>query len=56
MALVVKNTPANEGDTRDTGSIPRWGRSPGNLLQYDCPEKRMDRGAWQAIVHRVAKS
>ena len=37
------------------GFNPCLGRSPGNLLQYACPEKRMDRGAWQAIVHRVAK-
>ena len=56
MALVVKNTPANEGDARDTGCIPRWGRSPDNLLQYSCLEKRMDREAWQATVHRVAQS
>ena len=36
------------------------GRSPGggngNALQYSCLENRMDRGAWQAIVHRVTKS
>ena len=35
---MVKNLPANAGDVRDTGSIPRWGRSPGgghgNPLQY----------------------
>ena len=38
MALVVKNPPANAGDIRDAGSIPGWGRPPGegngNLLQY----------------------
>ena len=38
MALVVKNPPANAGDTRDAGSIPGLGRSPvggdGNPLQY----------------------
>ena len=28
----------------------------GNSLQYSCLEKNMDRGAWRAIVHRVAKS
>ena len=60
MALVVKNSPANAGDTRHLGSIPGWGRSPGgghgNLLQYSCLEKPMDRGAWQAMVHGVAKS
>ena len=39
---LVKNLPANAGDTRDAGSIPRSGRSPGerngNLLQYYCLE------------------
>ena len=42
MALVVKNSPANAGDVRDTGSIPESGRSPGkgngNPLQYSFPE------------------
>ena len=42
------------------GSIPGSGRSPGggngNPLQYSCLENPMDRGAWQAIVHIVAKS
>ena len=60
MELVVKNPPANGGDIRDSGSIPVWGRSPGvghgNTLQYSCLENPMDRGAWQATVHRVAKS
>ena len=55
-----KNLPANAGDTRDAGSIPRSGRSPGgengNPLQYSCLEKSMDRGAWQATVFRVAQS
>ena len=44
----------------DTGLIPGSGRPPGggsgNPLQYSCLENPMDRGAWQAIVHRVAKS
>ena len=57
---MVKNLPPSIGDARDAGSIPGWGRSPGggigNLLQYSCPDNPMDRGAWQAIVHRVAKS
>ena len=57
MALVVKNPPASAGDIRDTGSIPKLGRSPregnGNPLQYSCPENRMDRGAWRAAVHGV---
>ena len=56
---VVKNLPANTGDTRDAGSIPGSGRSPGvengNLLQYSCLENSIDRGAWQAIVHGVTE-
>jgi len=44
----------------DLGSIPGLGRSPGaghgNPLQYSCLENSMDRGAWQATVHGVAKS
>ena len=52
--LVVKNLPANVGDIRDVGSIPRSGRSPGgehgNPLQYSCLENPMDRGAWLATV------
>ena len=60
MVLVVKNLPANEGDIRDKGSIPRSERSPGgghgNPLQYSCLENPMDRGAWRATVHRVARS
>ena len=44
---VVKNLPANAGDTRDAGSIPRSGRSPeegnGNPLQYSCLENSIDR-------------
>ena len=60
MVLVVKNLPANVGDIRDVGSIPRSGRSPerghGNPLQYPCLENSIDRGAWQATAHRVAKS
>ena len=57
---MVKNLPANAGDTRDVGSIPGSGRSPGgghgNPLQYSCLKNPMDRGAWKATVHRVAKS
>ena len=52
---VVKNPLANAGDT---GLIPGSGRSPeeenGNPLQYSCLGNPMDRGAWQATVHRVA--
>ena len=54
MALVVKNPPANAGATRDVGSIPRSGRSPGggsgHPLQYSCLENPMDREAWWAMV------
>ena len=57
--LVVKNPPAKAGDVRDSGSIPgqedpRGGS--GNPLQYSCLENPMDRGTWQATVHRVAKT
>ena len=59
-ALVVKNLPVNAGDVRDAGSIPGSGRSPGgghgNPLWYSCLENPMDRGAWQAILHRLVKS
>ena len=48
---MVRNLPASTGELRDTGSIPGLGRSPGggngNLLQYPCLEKPMDREAWQ---------
>ena len=60
VALVMKNPPANAGDVRDAVLIPGSERSPGegngNPLQYSCLENPMDRGAWQATVHRVAKS
>ena len=58
VALVVKKPPANAGDIRDTGSIPRSGRAPGgghsNPLQYSGLENSRDRGAWQATVPGVA--
>ena len=57
---MVKNSPANAGDTGDAGLIPRSGRSPGggnsNPLQYSCLENPMDRGAWWAVVHKMAKT
>jgi len=60
VVVVVKNLPPSAGDLRDTGSIPGWGRSPGegndNPLQYSCLEDPMDREAWWATVHRVTKS
>ena len=59
-SLVVKNPPANAGDKKDVGSVPELGRSPGerngNPFQYSCLENPMDRGPWQATVHRVVKS
>ena len=60
VIVVKKNMPPNAGDTRDAGSIPESGRSPGggndNPLQCSFLENPMDRGAWQVIEHRVAKS
>ena len=60
VALVVKNLPANAGDTEDMNSTPVSERSPGeensNPLQYSCPENPMDRGAWRVTVYRGAKS
>ena len=57
---MVKNLPANAGDTGDMGSIPGSGRSPGgghgNPLQYSCLENPMDRGAWWATAHGVARA
>ena len=56
---VVKNPPANAGDTGDTSSIPGSGRSPGgvsgNLLQCSCLGNLMDRGAWRAAVRGVSR-
>ena len=56
---MVKNPPASAGDMRDTGSIPGWGRFPGegngNPLQYSCLGNPMDRGAWWAVVDGVGK-
>ena len=58
--LVVKNPTANAEDVREVGSIPGSKRSSGggcsNLPQYFCLENPMDREAWRATVHRVAKS
>ena len=60
MVVLVKNPPANVGDIRDMCLIPGVGRSPGgmhgNPLQYFCLENPMDRRAWWATVHGVAKN
>ena len=56
---MVKNLPANTGDTKDTGSVSGSGRSlgrgNGNPLQHSYLVNPMDSGAWQAIVHGVTK-
>ena len=60
VVLVVKNPPDNAGAAGDVSLIPGLGRSPGggngNPLQYSCLQNPMDREAWQAIDHGVAKS
>ena len=60
VAPAAKNPPANAGAVRDAGLIPGSGRSPGgghgNLFQQSCLQDRMERGAWQTTVHRVAES
>ena len=59
MTQWVKNPPANAGDIRDVGSIPRLGRSPregnSNPVQYSCLGNPMDRGAWKLAVQGAAK-
>ena len=60
MVIVINNTPVSAGDTRDMGSIPGLGRSPGvgssNPLQYSCLENSMGRGAWRSTVRGITKS
>ena len=55
-----QNLPANAGDTKDVGSIPgsrrSSGKGNGNPLQYSCLENPMDKAAWRATIHGVAKS
>ena len=57
---MAEELPANTGDLRDSGLIPGSGRSPGEgngtPHQYSCLENPMNRGAWWATVHRVAKN
>ena len=57
---MVKNLRTNAGDTREMDLVPGSGISPGgghgNSFQYSCLENPMDRGAWQATVHKVTKS
>ena len=58
--LSGKESTLKTGDSGDEGSIPRSGSSPGeghgNPLQYSCLKNPMDRGGWQATVHRLAES
>ena len=60
VVLVVKNPPANAGDVRDLHLISESerfsGEGIGNPFQYSFLENPMDRGAWQATVHRVTES
>ena len=56
LVLMVKNLPASAKDMRDLGSNPGLESSlggNGNPLQNSCLENPMDRGDWQAAVHRV---
>ena len=57
---VAKNLPGKAGDPRNVGLIPGSGRSPGvgngNPLQYPCLRNPLDRGAWRATVHGLAKN
>ena len=57
---LVKNPPANAGDTEDVGLILGLGRFPRERnctpFQYSCLGNPMDRGAWWAIAQGVAKS
>ena len=61
VVQLVKNLPASSGDSGDLGSIPGLGKSPGivgsgNPLLNSCLENPMDKGAWWAAAHGVAKS
>ena len=57
---MINNPPANAGDLGDMGLSPGLGRSRGigngNPLQYFLLENPINRGAWGAIVHGVAKN
>ena len=56
---MVKTPPVNAGDAGDVGSISGLGGSPGegnsNPLHYSCLKNSMNREAWQATFHWVAK-
>ena len=60
VVLMVKNQSVNAGDYKKCGFHPWVGKIPlrksmANPLQYSCLENPMDRGAWRATVHEVAK-
>ena len=52
---VVKNLPANAGDTGSVPGLGRSGEGNGNPLQYSCLKNLMNGGAWEAIVRGVTK-
>ena len=56
-SLAVKESTCNTGDL---GSIPEWGRSPGEgndkPLQYPCLGNPKDRGGWRATVHGITRA
>ena len=66
ISLICGDFPSGSDDKASSynagylGSTPGLGRSPGegngNPLHYFCLENPMDRGAWQATVHGVAKN
>ena len=60
VALMVKNLPAKARNIGDVVLIPDSERScgggQGKLLQYSCPVKLRDRGAWWAAVHGISES
>ena len=60
IQYIIMNPPTNAGNIKDVGLIPGFGKFPGgghgNPLQYSCLENFMDRRAWQATVHGVARS
>ena len=59
VVLVVKHPPANAGNMRQEASIPGLGKSPGgghgHPLQCSCQKNPMNRGVWQATVHRITQ-
>ena len=60
VVLMLKNSPANAGEVRESWCIPvsehPLEEGNGNPLQYSCLENPMARGAWWATVHGAAKS